>query len=144
MADIYLAARYNRRDELHYHRESLEGRGHRSVSDWLDGDAIGMTKSDIAIRDLRGIMGADVLVLFAEPMAIYSQGLGKGGMFTEFGFALGIAKHSPKLIVFLGVNGNIFSLIEQCDDLGIDAPLHCGSWADVLNVIDAWEHEATL
>lgn len=100
--NIYLAARFPRREEM----ESLVPRfkkiGWNVTARWVFGGEEGLTREDIAILDLEDVENADALVLFTEPYGSLQPG---GGRFVEFGYALA----SEKRVYVIGERENVFT-----------------------------------
>jgi nucleoside 2-deoxyribosyltransferase len=108
MTQIYLAARYNRIEELRRYKEILEVVHHHSItSRWLDQqdteDRLD-PNTDIqraiaeARTDLADVLRATVFALFTDPKP------GKGGHNVELGYAIGMGKK----IIIIGDSENIF------------------------------------
>ena len=113
MKRVYLAARYDRRDELRVYREQLQAIGVEVTSRWLDetGSLSGdmeVGKEDFyketASVDLEDVRRADTIIFFAEDPLL---GWKRGGRHVEFGYALALAKH----IIVLGPKENVFHYI---------------------------------
>jgi hypothetical protein len=99
---FYLAARFDRKSELLKLEGILKRQGHRAVVDWMHDDPIhrpydktsGLA-TERAQRDLQGVAGSDVFVLFTEKF-------GKNkGMYVELGAAIAayLEKGTPKVYV---------------------------------------------
>lgn len=112
---IYLAARFDRRDELRGYRDDLVAQGHVVTSRWLDEE--GQEESanpdilaenpdkyvQFAEKDIKDIIAAELLVMFTSV-----EGGGWGGHHTEFGFALGRIKP----VAIIGPRVNVFHAFE--------------------------------
>lgn len=115
---IYLAAKFERREELMGISFILSRNGFPVVSRWVDGtherqfkELSGQfgrsTEADIwfqakvAGEDIDDISSADMIVLFTEKP--YSK-LDRGGRHTEFGIARGL----KKILVVVGPRENVF------------------------------------
>lgn len=121
---IYLAARFDRRDQLRGYRDELNDMGIAVSSRWLDNHGMGerddatngvviYTPADLArcaIEDLDDIEAADVFVTFTETPDV---GYTSGGRHVELGFAL--ALNIPVLIV--GPRENVFHDLVETDEL---------------------------
>ena len=97
---IYLAARFSRRDELEALRPLFEAAGHTLISRWhqeqasapLNGAMANHTPDEnafYAARDAKDVLHADMLVLFTEPP---ESAWPRGARHVEYGmaFAAGI------------------------------------------------------
>ena len=114
--NIYLAARYSRREELCAYAETLRGLGFTVTSRWIDGShqspdetenaAALALKRQWAGDDLEDIDDASVLVAFTEEPR---TGATRGGRHVELGYALG--RRMP--VVIVGPVENVFCSIES-------------------------------
>jgi hypothetical protein len=102
---LYLAARYDRRDELNRIARSIVELGHSVTSRWLSGH--GQEDADSALYDLTDVVVADALVLFTEKPA--RTRLQSGGRHVEFGYAL----RANKTLIIVGPSENIFHGLPQ-------------------------------
>lgn len=113
---IYLAARYQRREELYNYGKILEEKRLDITSRWLSGqhgmlegldpESSSLKNATFAKEDLEDIDRADMFLLFTdEPMTV----LKKGGMFVELGYALAHRKY----IVIVGPRENVFCFLPQ-------------------------------
>ena len=111
MLKVYLAARYDRRDELREYRKILEKNYNVQVtSRWLDektstnsqmGDESDAFYWETAQIDLMDIEAAHVFILFSEnPL----EGWKRGGRHVEFGYAL----KADKPVWVVGPKENVF------------------------------------
>lgn len=109
MTKMYLAGRFDRKDELACYAAQLEDVGHVVTSRWLTGvhdhtTERELTPDDLAVfaaEDLEDIDAADLLVLFTErPDAGYMS----GGRHVEFGYALA---RCPAVVI-VGGPENVF------------------------------------
>lgn len=123
---IYLAARYSRREELCKYREELRQLGHKVQARWLDGnhqlsnegvplgdDGVALIEGDdsstdaallrsqFAKDDWDDVRAASLVICFTEPPRSNAS---RGGRHVEFGIALMLG---AKLIV-VGYRENIF------------------------------------
>jgi hypothetical protein len=109
---IYLAARYGRRAELHGYAATLRALGHTSTATWLEqadrGDDDGIhlpacwaAARAWAVRDMMDLAAADCLILWTE-----APGMpwGRGGRHVELGLALAWRKD----VLLIGPVENIF------------------------------------
>lgn len=99
--NIYLAARYSRREEMEIIATLLLLEGFDITSRWVFGGEEGKTNEDIAILDLKDVDYADTVVSFSEPYGTMFKG---GGRCVEFGY--GLAK--GKRCVLIGERENVF------------------------------------
>ncbi len=104
MLKVYLAARYDRRDELRKYREVLQSLGIQVTSRWLDentstnsqmGDETEAFYVETAAIDITDIERADAFILFSEnPL----EGFKRGGRHFESGYAF----KAKKVIYVIG------------------------------------------
>lgn len=117
---IYLAARFDRRDEMRGVRTVLEGFGHAVVSRWIneaDGQPDSATPqalagnpdafAEFAQRDLEDLRAADAVIVFTA-----LEGGGFGGHHTEFGVALG---DDDKQLIICGPRTNVFHTLPKVE-----------------------------
>ncbi len=110
MLKVYLAARYNRRDEMRERRKDLHAVGIQVTSRWLDeksdtnvdmGEESDSFYVTTAAVDLADIERADIFILFSEnPL----EGFKRGGRHVEYGYAL----KAGKPIYVVGPKENVF------------------------------------
>jgi len=109
---IYLAARFDRQEEMRAHRNALMVLGYTVTSSWLDQigpDTFGPDgsisdlhiASDRAIQDISDITRADMFFHFTD------QPSSTGGRHTEFGIALALGK----FITIIGPRENVFQAL---------------------------------
>jgi len=108
---IYLAARFERQDEIRDYRRQLEALGHRVLSSWLDGcvadsSTSPMDKKNIAHQELLEIGSCDCLIMFTGDL--------QGGYTTaahkvEFGIAVGLQKN----LFIIGPRENVFCYLHK-------------------------------
>ena len=123
--NIYLAARYSRREELCGYRAQLQKLGHDVPARWLNGghqintegqplkesgeqlvedgaaDVAAELRQKFAIDDFDDVKACDLLVAFTE---IPRTSTSRGGLHVELGLALGMGKP----VVIIGPRENIF------------------------------------
>jgi hypothetical protein len=109
--NIYLAARYSRREELCGYRKQLEEVGHVVTSRWLNGDHPisddGLNADDESERvryaeeDWSDLLAADWVINFTEQPRGTSS---RGGRHVEFGAALALQKYC----FVIGPRENVF------------------------------------
>jgi hypothetical protein len=110
MQKVYLAARYDRRDELREHRKVLNSLNIYVTSRWLDeqeplNSQMGQHSEEFYIEtarvDLEDVDAADTIIFFSEnPL----EGFRRGGRHVEYGYAL----KGGKNIVVVGPRENVF------------------------------------
>ena len=106
---VYLAARFERRDELRGYRDALQKEGIEVTSRWLDCSPRPDTASsefelflkEWGIKDEEDVRRSDALVLFT-----HGEG-GRGGMNVEYGLAVGLGKR----VLLVGPWVNAFHLL---------------------------------
>jgi hypothetical protein len=110
MGNIYVAARYSRRNEMRSVASHLRACGHHVTSRWLTedkpldtklGDDSPLFYATTARIDLDDIDKADTLMFFSEDPLV---GTPRGGRHVEFGYALGKGKR----VIVIGGPENIF------------------------------------
>lgn len=98
---VYLAGRYDRREELLGYSRELESMGYEIVSTWLDGYHDGLPNDIIANDDYADLLDAEIVIHFTEtPEAGYNR----GGRHVEFGLTYQIALR----IIIVGPRENVF------------------------------------
>ena len=126
--NIYLAARYPRREELVEYVQELEEAGHWVTSRWLSGDDELIENAGefpsgagvVGLKDLDDIDSAEVLIAFTEKpvMVTVLPAAARGrGRHLEFGYAAA----QKKRLIIVGPTGNIFYTlpgIERFDQWG--------------------------
>ena len=118
---IYLAARYDRREEMCQHAETLRALGHEVTARWLMGthqlypspekidamaENVPVEAMPFARDDYEDVRVCDCLVLFSETPKSYSK---RGGRHVEFGLALAW----DKLVCVVGPAENVFHRLPQ-------------------------------
>lgn len=84
----YLAARYDRKDEMMKKANELNSyEGFECTASWVYGGEEGKTWEYIHNLDLGDVRESDTLILFTEPYGSLNRG---GGRFVEFGYALAL------------------------------------------------------
>lgn len=131
--NIYLAARYSRREELCGYREQLRSLGHVVDAVWLNGqhqisdtgtplsesgeklvegdDELTSLRSaalreHFAKEDLRDVVDCDYLIAFTEQPRSNSS---RGGRHVELGIAIGLGK----TVLIVGPRENIFCWLPE-------------------------------
>ena len=124
MSNVYIAARYSRRNEMKAIASHLQGAGVSVTSRWLDEDKPLDTKLgddsprfyiETAKADIADIDRADTILFFSEDPLV---GTPRGGRHVEFGYALGLGKR----MVVIGGSENIFHFLPNI--------LHFNDWQD--------------
>ena len=107
---IYIAARYDRRDEMRTVARALRGAGATFTSNWLGetgplsaqmGDDSDDFYKMTSYVDLRDIESADIVLFFAEDPLV---GTPRGGRHVEFGYALA----KGKVVCVIGPKENVY------------------------------------
>jgi hypothetical protein len=102
---VYLAAKFDRREEMLRVYTWLCSLGYVVTSRWLTIEEDQLMSPDgpkWAVNDVEDVLSSDVLVFFAEPTG--AVGAGRGGRHVEFGVALATGKE----IIVVGKIENIF------------------------------------
>jgi hypothetical protein len=106
---VYIAAQYERKEEMRKYRDELQAMGITTTSRWLDGNnqEEGLGADDLNATPWRGMPHA-VLdtedVMKADTFIMFTSGLGRGGHHTELGMAL----TTNKEIFLIGKRENVF------------------------------------
>jgi len=116
---VYLAADYARKDEIQGIRVSLEDRGVKVTSRWLDTADDGIPWSAEAKIDLDDIREADVVVSFT------TGAHARGGRHAEFGIAVALDKG----LILVGPREHVFHFLPGV--LLLNSVSELLSWADV-------------
>lgn len=113
---VYLAAAYRHKPYIKQLKDELKDCGIWCTSEWLDQDVnaldlkqnngLGPAPSVYAMRDLKDIDMADVVVMFTE---INRNSYLTGGKHVEFGYALGTGKE----VCIVGPEENVFNHMER-------------------------------
>jgi hypothetical protein len=104
---VYLAARYEQREEMSEIAQELRWCGFRSCASWLYG-LKGDETSYLAQRNLDDIENSDFLVLFTTQLKA-EDGFTSGGAYVEVGYAL----HAGKSVIVVGPLINIFTHLDR-------------------------------
>ena len=113
---IYLAARYNRYQEMQSVAADLLAEGHTITSRWISGshgasdsDVGGLELTRFAEEDLEDLKTAHLVVSFTEePKALTSS---RGGRHVELGFALALGKR----VIIIGSRENVFHYLPEVE-----------------------------
>lgn len=111
---IYMAAQYNRREEMARKAQYARENGILVVSTWLAPPTVNNPDSveempwwgREAETDIRDIDTCDVFVLFAEPPGALQP---RGGRHVEMGYALGLGKE----VCVIGESENVFQSLRS-------------------------------
>lgn len=113
---VYLAAAYERREEMQGVRDVLQALGHEVTSRWIDQDLSGQQEAagtaelaadpaaytKFADKDIEDLRAAEVVVSF-------TGGGGRGGRHVEFGMAVMLGKQ----LVLVGEREHVFHTLPQ-------------------------------
>lgn len=104
MKYVYLAAQFQRKDEMRTYRRSLERYNIVVTSRWLDSAYTGPNQSLKPIVEatinVQDVQRCDTLIFFSNADGAQST----GGRHTEFGLALGLGKTT----IIIGSHENVF------------------------------------
>lgn len=114
---VYLAAAYERQEEMRGVRDVLTAFGHEVMSRWIDQEASGQTEAagaevlnkapaayaQFAHKDIEDLRRADTVISFTG-----GEHPGRGGHHIEFGLALAFGKQ----LVVVGPRENVFHSLE--------------------------------
>lgn len=117
---IYLAGRYDRRDEIRAYAEVLKTHNFDVTASWLWGPI--RDNQAAAFQDVQDIQAADVFMLFTGGLEgltdnlqedlVWLLALGNsGGRHVEFGMALQLQKR----VIIVGPKENVFHYLPQVD-----------------------------
>lgn len=106
---IYLAAAYQRIDEMRGVRDVLGALGYQVTSRWIDqrGKGEGLGTADLADNPEQGIQYAELDLedlRAAETVISFTGASGRGGRHVEFGAALALGKH----LIIVGPREHVF------------------------------------
>lgn len=106
--NVYLAAKYSRREEMEKLAADLPSVGMECVARWVYGGEEGLTRPEIATLDLNDVTRADVCIVFTHPRGEPQPG---GGRFVEFGYAMALGNRC----IVIGPIENVF-----CETPGVE------------------------
>lgn len=134
MLDIYLAARYGRREELCEYCEALEARGYHVTSRWLNGEHEAFDNDharfeQFAFEDIEDLLAADTCISFTDGPDV--EDWVRGGRHVEFGMACALMKDS----IVVGPRENAFHFLS--------AVVHYANFSDLLKEIEETHTDAT-
>jgi hypothetical protein len=116
---VYVASKFENKEEVRRVMEMLKDKGHRISYDWTDEDGAGKTGNDLAIylrrcalEDRHGVLNAEALLLINYPNGC--------GMFSELGMALALNWITPNAVRILVVDrdrgpDNIFFYLKEVE-----------------------------
>ena len=104
---LYLAARYDRIDEMAELADTIEDLGHEVTSRWIEGNS--QPDGESGGYDLTDVVVADGLVLFTEEPTANVPFAARGGRHVEYGYAL----RAGKQMFIVGPRENIFHELPQ-------------------------------
>jgi len=117
---IYLAAAYERKDEMMGVRDVLTALGYQVTSRWIDqppGEGLGTAELSAdpargvpyAELDLADLVAADTVISFT------GQG-GRGGRHVEFGWALALRRYgNPVRLILVGPREHVFHSLPEIE-----------------------------
>ena len=113
---IYLAARFEKKNDMRDVRDFLVNDGHEVTSRWIDVEheedaahtVTDAHRIEYAKMDVDDVLAADALVAFSDPRSAPGSG---GGRHVEFGIAL----HAGKDIIVVGPKGE--HIFHWCQDV---------------------------
>lgn len=129
---VYIAARYERREEMLDHARGLDTLGHVSTARWLNGEhesldnvpGWGGRAAEFALDDQRDIFAADWLVMFTDPPGTPER----GGRHVEFGYALALTELGAWRVAIVGEPENIFHWLPRVHQFA--------TWGEFIENID--------
>jgi len=107
---VYLAARYGRREELTRYAGDLRLVGFDVQAEWITGAHDGTPDLDCAQIDYLQVSAADIVISFTEPPGP-AQGRGRGGRHVEFGLAFAMEKRC----IVVGHRENVFHHLREVE-----------------------------
>ena len=120
---IYIAARYDRIEEMNRYAFSLRACGFEVTSRWLNGthqihpspekvdadaENVAWEARPFAQDDFEDVKRSDILIFFSEPPTSHSK---RGGRHVEFGLALAWGKR----IMVVGNRENVFHCLPEIE-----------------------------
>lgn len=103
---IYIASRYDRREEMESIANQLEENGFYITSSWVYGGEEGLDNEAIAELDLNDIDDADLVLSFTESPSFPHV---RGGRHVEFGYGLARGKE----MIIIGPLENVFHWVPE-------------------------------
>jgi len=101
---IYIAARYDRRQEMVAVVARLVQAGHTVTSSWLAGADDDEPPLALAIWNINDLVAAECCLSFSEAPAARVPWTSRGGRHVELGYALAVGKR----LVVVGPRENVF------------------------------------
>lgn len=120
---FYLAASYDRMEEMRQKRDELERMGYRVTSRWISGQQGTITEAEAAQQDLDDLLDAETVISFHDSPST------QGGRHCEFGEAHAHGKR----IMAIGPFEHVFTRLPEIE--------HYDSWDDVVRALTAVEAE---
>jgi hypothetical protein len=108
---IYLAARYDRRQEMEAIAARLEAAGHTLTSGWIYGWHESVPELVCAAADWTGVGKAECVVSFTEEPDERVPWAARGGRHVEFGLGLAMGKR----LCIVGPRENVFHHLERVE-----------------------------
>ena len=106
---FYLAAKYDKREQVNQIAEQLRQLGHCVQAEWLDGSHTGMSEDEqrsYARKDLADIQACTHFVMFQLPV---DHPECSPGRHIELGYAIGLGKHR----IIVGGGESVFYTLTQ-------------------------------
>lgn len=120
---IYLAARYDRINEMQRYAQSLEYRGHEITSHWVNAgylqidEDVSVDKESYAKANVEDIIRSNTFIYFTEPHNATEQAtVVRGGRHVEYGIALSMKMFDLGVlqdIVIIGHRENTFTWLHN-------------------------------
>lgn len=107
---VYLAARYGRKEEMQGVAANLRAVGYDVQSEWITGAHDGTPDVDCAQIDYLQVSAADIIISFTEAPQP-THGRGRGGRHVEFGFAFAMGKRC----IVVGYRENVFHHLPEVE-----------------------------
>ena len=114
--NVYLAARFSRRDEMQAYADELAALGHGVTARWVVGPPQSSHHPDqvaghslayeerVSVEDLKDVSEADCIICFSEQPRETNT---RGGRHVEFGLAVA----ADKRIILVGPRENVFHFL---------------------------------
>ncbi len=116
---IYIAARFDRRDEMAVVARELRRAGHVVTSTWVQPHDEPLPDVVCAINDIDDLATADCLVSFTEEPTEQVSWAARGGRHVEFGYALAAGMR----LCLVGPRENVFHHLPSVEAYGTTAEL---------------------
>lgn len=122
----YIAARFDRCDEMNQYAQQLRNLGHEVDCRWLQGlhqlhpgavelettgfktrdEGVSLLAAPFALDDVEDLAKSDAIIFFSEPPESYSK---RGGRHVEFGMAIAL----KKILIVIGIRENVFHCLPE-------------------------------